>query len=81
VGKTFSAKVMERDFIQYVNSGNFPDLAVEWHEYDYETQQVFLWVEGEWNSEVKCELQEFLKKYNRRVLVSTMAVTDQTLKD
>ena len=41
----FTVKELERRFIKYANSDEFPDTAVEWHEYDGQIRIVFIWVE------------------------------------
>jgi len=75
---SFSTPAMKKEFIEYANSSEFPDTVTEWHAYDPETKQVFLWVEGEWNPVIKEHFEDFVKQYDRKILIGTMAFGHQT---
>ena len=54
----FTVKELERRFVKFANSDKFPDTVVEWHEYDGQVRIVFIWVEGEWNPEIRQKIME-----------------------
>lgn len=69
--KNINREEMEKEFLLFAEK--FEDTIVEWHEYDAASKQVFIWVEGEWNLDIKYELRDFLKEnFNDRILVSRM---------
>ena len=70
--KKSTAKDLKEEFIKYVNSGEFPETDFEWHEYDSQTRQIFIWVEGEWNPEIRKKLKDYMRQYNRKILISRM---------
>jgi hypothetical protein len=74
------ASELKELFLLYANSDEFPETLFEWHEYDGQTKQVFIWVEGKWNSEVRTKLQNYLRKYNKKLLVSRMIRTREEKK-
>lgn len=73
----FTVKELQRKFIKYANSDEFPNTAVEWHEYDGQVRIVFVWVEGEWNAEIRDKLTIYLRKFHRKLLVSRMIRTTE----
>jgi hypothetical protein len=56
----------------FFNEKNYNDLLVEFDHWDGFTKQVFVTAVGEWTDLRRKELQERLKAFNRRVLVSTV---------
>jgi len=66
----FTVKALKKKFMKFANSEEFPDSSFEWHEYDSETRQVFIWVEGEWNIEIKLKLKDYLRRIHRKLLVN-----------
>jgi len=46
--------------------------VIEWKEYDPITQQVFIFVVGDWNSEIEKKVRDFCRQWNRRILISTV---------
>lgn len=65
-----TAKDLKKEFVDYVNNGEFPETDFEWHEYDGGTEQIFVWVEGEWNPEIRKKLKDHMRQYNRKILIS-----------
>ncbi|HIL99341.1 MAG TPA: hypothetical protein EYG51_26045 [Pseudomonadales bacterium] len=78
MGASFSTPAMKKEFIEYANSSEFPDTVPKWHEYDPETRQVFLWVFGEWNMDIKEDFEDFVKQYDKKILIGTMMLNNQT---
>ena len=70
--KKLTAKGLKEEFIKYVNNGEFSKTDFEWHEYDGGTEQIFIWVEGEWNPEIRKKLKDHMRQYNRKILISRM---------
>ena len=66
---SFTVKELKKKFMKFANSEEFSDTAVDWHEFDGETRQVFVWVEGEWNKEIKARLENYLKTFHRKLLL------------
>ena len=75
-----NVKELRKEFLEYANGSGFPDSLVEWHDYCGETKQVFVWVEGEWNKDVRIKLEAFLKKTHKRLTISRM-ITCSTYKE
>ena len=67
-----NVKKLEKEFLEYANGSDLPDSLVEWHDYCGETKQVFVWIEGEWNSDVRIKLEAFLRKTHKRLTISRM---------
>jgi hypothetical protein len=70
--KKSTAKDLKEEFIKYVNNGEFSETDFEWHEYDSQTKQIFIWVEGEWNPKIRKKLKDYMRQYNRKILISRM---------
>ena len=69
----FTVKELERRFVKFANSDKFPDTVVEWHEYDGQLRIVFIWVEGEWNPEIRQKMTTYLReKFHKKLLISRM---------
>ena len=66
----FTVKELKKKFMKFVDSEEFPDTLIDWHEYDGQTRQVFVRVEGEWNKEIKAKLENYLKTFHRKLLLS-----------
>jgi len=72
----FTVKDLERRFIKYANSDEFPETAVQWHEYDGKVRIVFIWVEGEWSPEIRQKMTTYLReKFHKKLLISRMVRT------
>ena len=72
----FTVKELERRFVKFANSDKFPDTVVEWHEYDGQVRIVFIWVEGEWNPEIRQKMTTYLReKFLKKLLISRMIRT------
>jgi hypothetical protein len=72
----FTVKELERRFVKFANSDKFPDTVVEWHEYDGQVRIVFIWVEGEWNPEIRQKMTTYLReKFHKKLLISRMIRT------
>ena len=65
----FTVKELKKKFMKFVDSEEFPDTLIDWYEYDSETRQVFVWVEGEWDKEIKGRLENYLKTFHRKLLL------------
>jgi hypothetical protein len=68
----FTVKELKKKFMKFVDSEEFPDTLIDWHEYDGQTRQVFVWIEGEWNKEIKAKIENYLKTFHRKLLLSRM---------
>jgi hypothetical protein len=66
---SFKVKELKKKFMKFADSEEFSDTLVDWHKYDGETRQVFVWVEGEWNKEIKARLENYLKTFHRKLLL------------
>lgn len=72
----FTVKELERRFVKFANSDKFPDTVVEWHEYDGQVRIVFIWVEGEWNLQIRQKMTTYLReKFHKKLLISRMIRT------
>ena len=66
-------KFLKEAFVEYLEqTAEFEETAFEFKEYDASTEQVFLVVEGKWNTEVYNKVSGFFKVFNKRILVSKM---------
>jgi len=63
-------KEVKKKLMKFVDSEEFPDTLIDWYEYDSETRQVFVWIEGEWNKEIKAKIENYLKTFHRKLLLS-----------
>ena len=62
---------LKKEFIKYT-ADEFPETEFEWHEYDGQTRQIFVWVEGEWNPDIRKKLKDHMRQYNKKILISRM---------
>ena len=69
---SFTVKELKKKFMKFVDGEDFPNTLIDWHEYDSETRQVFVWVDGEWNKEIKAQIENYLKTFHRKLLLSRM---------
>ena len=73
--KKINRKKMEKDFLLFAEK--FEDTIVEWHEYDPANKQVFIWVEGKWDLNIKYELKDYLREnFHNKILVSRMVYSN-----
>ena len=71
--KNIDVNKMRERFLNYANGPDFPETLFQWAEFDYPTKQVFIWVEGRWNDEIRHQLQAYLKVgFNRKITISRM---------
>ena len=73
-------KKLKKEFLHYANGKDFPDSLFEWHSYSGDTKQVFVWVDGEWNNDIRVKLEAFLQKTHKRLTISRM-ITCSTYKE
>jgi len=67
-----TAKQLEEEFESWYGSKEYPyeNTCIEFREYDAKTKQVFVYVVGEWNYEIKCGVKEFFKQFHKRITIS-----------
>ena len=72
MGTIVDAAKLEKDFIEWLSSEPAPleNTIIEWREYDAMTEQVFIFVVGDWSEEIEKKIRGFLQETNKRILVS-----------
>ena len=81
--KSVKSKELESMFLKWYSSDDYPheNTCLEWREYDPQTKQVFFYVVGEWNRDIKKGRKEWFRQYNGKITISRIINTYGTTED
>lgn len=70
-------KQVESAFEDWYDSDDYPyeNTCIEFREYDAKTKQVFVYIVGEWDQDIKQGLKKFFQKFHKRITVSRIICT------
>ncbi len=78
--KVIKSKELEESFLKWYSSDDYPydETCLEWREWDSATKQVFFYVVGEWNQDIKRGIRDWFRQFHRKITISRIVNTYET---